>query len=125
MTIDRLAFTVGKEASYDQALTEVALEGRRMHKLGRCPDPDGSTYNGGYVFRTLEDAAAFVDDPPASAVTLRLAGYDTRTWGIYELELPGHWDACTGPSLHDQDGVARLLVSAPVTRKARAARGPA
>lgn len=50
------AFTIGYAASYDKA-----LETPPVHKLGKGSDPGDPDYPGGWVWRAVEDAQAFLD----------------------------------------------------------------
>lgn len=96
------AYTIGREKSYDIALTE----GSPVSKLGARPDED-PPYGGGWVWRTAEDAQAFI---ASQKVVL--------WWGpaVYELCLPTGWDVDVSKDM-EADGVHRLINDATIVRK--------
>lgn len=92
-----IAFTIGREQSYDAALLTPPVI-----KLGQTSNPDEPVYPGGWVWRTEEDARAFVADWPGFAV--------------YELRLAGAWAECVSES-PGPDGVHNLTRDAEIIRK--------
>lgn len=99
------AFTVGNERSYDQALSSPSP----VHKLGVRPEWD-PPYEGGWVWRTAEEALAFLAENPVP-------------WppGVYELVLPSGWDEDVLPEPDSQDGVHRLRNDSLIIRKVQGA----
>ena len=97
-----VAYTIGAEKSYDRALTEDSP----VSKLGVRPDDD-PPYGGGWVWRTAEDARAFI------------ASQKVPLWftpAVYELRLPTGWDVDVSKDV-EEDGVHRLLNDAIIVRK--------
>lgn len=78
-----LAYTIGNRNSYDRALEEAHRDGGVIHKLGRSQD-----YDGGWVFCSMEDARAKLDDPDGLRTDF---GHGMTEAGIYELRLPRSW----------------------------------
>ncbi len=93
-----LAFTIGNRSSYDRALTEGPVS-----KLGRSAD-----YEGGWVWRTSEEAQAFIDKQGAALGFLA---------SVYELKLPSGWDKDVSQEPSPDDGVHRLLHDALITNR--------
>jgi len=93
------AFTIGSQSSYDRALAE----SDPVTKLGVRPEDD-PPYEGGWVWRTAEDALAFIQH---NALPFKAA--------VYVLELPTGWNTDVSPEPHPSDGVHRLLHDALIT----------
>lgn len=97
-----VAYTIGAEKSYDLALTEE----NPVRKLGVRPY-DEPPYGGGWVWRTAEDARAFI------------ASQKVPLWfipAVYELLLPTKWSVDVSKDVAE-DGVHRLLNDAIIVRK--------
>ena len=50
-----MIYTVGRRLKYDRAFAAGPVV-----KRGRGPNPDGTTYPGGFAFRTADEAARFL-----------------------------------------------------------------
>jgi hypothetical protein len=94
------AYTVGAEQSYDLALREDPA----VTKLGTRPDDD-PPYPGGWVWRTAEEAWAFVAGASLPFVP-----------AVYELSLPTGWDEDVTTDV-GADGVHHLLHDARIVCK--------
>jgi len=94
------AFTLGRETSYDRAITEAKARGGQMKKTGLRDD-----YSGGWVWVGISDVKAFKQLHPK----------ETSTYAIYELSLPTSWEVDVGAK--GADGVHRLINDAPIVRK--------
>lgn len=90
------AFTIGNMRSYEPCF---APGEPQPTKIGRTDD-----YPGGAVFRTREDAEAWL-----KAQTLCLG------WGVYGLILPNGWDVDVSSTL-GPEGYFRLLYDALLVR---------
>lgn len=105
-----IAYTIGNERNYDKTLAESKASGRPMRKVGKSDqgvDPEyPGGYPGGWVFKTIDRAAAACADAPL------LLG-SAAVFAVYEIELPGTWDECT----YEHDGARHLLVNAVIVRK--------
>lgn len=101
------AFTVGDTKSYEEALGQPDAK-----KLGRRPEFD-PPYEGGWVFRTEEEARVFLDSGRISEVS-DLA--PSQRFSVYGLMLPHGWAEDVSPSPHPSDGVYRLLNDAPLVK---------
>jgi len=100
-----LAYTVGHTKSYDQYLVESS---KPPIKLGRSVD-----YPGGWVWKTVDDARAFLARPDLEEIYSYMDG---RKFSVYELELPTGWDIDV-TSVPDQNGVHHLIPDAIILRK--------
>lgn len=105
--VDPIAFTVGYTPSYDEGL----LTGKGNTKMGQTPD-----YEGGWIWRTAEDARAWLHRP--EGFTIDGVTRDPNEFSVYQLDLPNGWaeDASTKPGpdgahllLHDARIVAKVL----------------
>ena len=84
------AFTIGSQKAYDRDLATLEVN----KKIGVRDD-----YGGGWVWRTAEEAQAFIDTHPELAFTAK----------VYGLVLPRSWEADVSPEPEPEDGVHRLL----------------
>lgn len=89
-----VAFTIGNRVSYDRDLAQ-----RVVHKIGKRDD-----YDGGWVWRTREEAEEFIRRVPQP--------FDAK---VYALLLPRGWkeDVSAEPAA---DGVHRLLQNARIVQ---------
>jgi hypothetical protein len=96
--IEVTAFTV---ESYDKGLSE----SNPIHKIGRNNNygtigvEEG--YEGGAVFRTREEAQAFIDK-------------NKYSYSVYGLILPNKWEIDVDTSKHEEEGFNRLINDAMV-----------
>ena len=97
------AFTLGNKSSYDRDLAA----NQDNTKLGARPD-DVPPYEGGWVWRTAEDAQAFI---PLARLILNCEP------AVYTLELPADWETDVSLTPHPEDGVHRLLNAAAILRR--------
>jgi hypothetical protein len=104
------AYTVGATKSYDQSLAEEPPE--KCCKLGRHLEWD-RPYEGGWIFRTREEAQAFLDSGRISEVSDLTP---PERFSVYGILLPNGWDTDVSPEQHPSDGVHRLLVDAPFVK---------
>jgi len=103
----KIAYTVGLASSYEAAIDELAAKGEKVQKMGRLPaseGPDGEAYEGGWIWRTQEEAQAKLNEPEAEKYTL---GREFRVYGVL---LTGTWETDVSPEVYE-DGVHRLWVS--------------
>ena len=98
-----VAYTIGRRTSYDQALAEVAADGRCMRKVGKGDQGRDPDYPGGWVSADLHGALA-----KAQAWSEEHG----REFAVYALELPQPWELCTYAG---KDGEHHLLVDAIIT----------
>ncbi len=98
-----IAFTVGRAASYDAYLQDDPAP-------AKCGAYEG--YDGGWVWRTEEQAQAFL----ASEAFARAFDLPASEFGVYRLELPTDWAFDVSASPHWSDGVHRLLNDARIVQ---------
>lgn len=96
------AFTVGHTVNYDEALAASLIDGKPMRKCGPFKMEDGTDYNGGIIFKTPEDAAAYL---------IQIG--KTEVWSVYEIDAD--YDADTWRIPGEQ--ITRLKRDALVIRK--------
>ena len=96
------AFTVGRRSSYDRDL--VGMPFGTVKKLGAHVDTDGSTYDGGWVWKTIEEAGGFM-----FSGAFKENGWDSKDFSVYGLILPTGWDTDVSREPHPSDGVHRLI----------------
>lgn len=91
-----IAFTIGNTESYERGLQEAQQTRKPLLKIGRTDD-----YDGGAVFRTPDDAQAFINrhNYPYSVYQLTLGSEGEIDWS-HETEL----------------GYGFLLVSSPISK---------
>lgn len=99
------AFTIGRTSGYDQALIEAEATGIIRLKIGRQPD-----YSGGWVWRTREEAKAFINQ---GKIEISGVPQDPSTFSVYGLILPTSWDVDVSKDL-DEFGVHMLLNDAKI-----------
>lgn len=97
--LEKQAFTVGHAASYDSYLWECLTKDEPAIKLGAYKD-----YRGGCVWKTLDEARAFLQTEFCSET---FGAGKFAEFRVYELELPTGWDVDVSES--HQDGVRDLL----------------
>lgn len=97
-------FTLGRAASYDEALR--AASGP-VYKVGKCDN-----YSGGWLWSTPEEADKFRQERLSS----QCADWVPQEFAVYELRLPNGVKDFGPPG---EDGVARLLVDAIVVKKVK------
>lgn len=96
-----LAFTIGNRKGYDHALATQ----ERAHKTGVRPESD-PPYRGGWVWKTAEDADAFIKRTPLPFVA-----------AVYAIELPTGWNEDVSPEPCPEDGVHNLLHDAVILHR--------
>lgn len=94
-----IAYTIGNQRGYDRDLTapDVVAGERKVSKLGQRLDED-PPYPGGWVWRTQDEAQAFVDNTELS--------FPAKVYGV---RLPESWAQDVSPEPDPEDGVRRLL----------------
>ena len=97
----RRAYTIGARKPYTEALQQESA----VYKIGARPD-DRPPYTGGWVWRTFEEATAFIERSSLS--------FDAA---VFELLLPSGWDSDVSSEV-EVDGVHRLLHDAQITKQA-------
>lgn len=97
----KIAYTVGLASSYEKAIDEMATKGEKVQKTGRMPEDD---YEGGWIWRTREEAQAKIDDPESEKWT------QGKTFNVYGVVLTGTWETDTSPEVYE-DGVHRLWIT--------------
>lgn len=102
---DNIAYTLGRTRVYDTSLIKGAV--RKVGQQGESL--------GGWVFKSLLDAAAFRNSQEFKKVFPK---DDPLTFSVYRLELPNGWKEDVGPP--DADGVHRLINDARILEKAEA-----
>ena len=100
-------FTIGHTVGYDKALATEPI----VTKIGRR---DG--YEGGSVWRTVEEAFALLDRP-SGTFTIDGKPRAAKDFSVYEVELPNGWESDTVNDGVDPWGCANILVDARVTSK--------
>ena len=103
----KIAYTVGLASSYEALIDELAAKGEKVQKMGRLPadqGPDGEAYEGGWIWRTREEAQAKLDEPEAEKYTL---GREFRVYGVL---MAGTWETDVSPEVYE-DGVHRLWIT--------------
>lgn len=95
----RIAYTIGAERSYDEALEDARTTGVPVKKTGPRSD-----YPGGWCFPEFEDAVLFIRN---NKLKFKPA--------VYKLELPDNWESCTRTG--DDEGSWNLTTDAIVTGK--------
>lgn len=105
---EHVAYTVGAERSYDEALSA----GGSPSKLGKSHDG----YGGGWVWRSENDARAFIGSAEFCASFARAT---PPLCAVYELALPAPWEAAVSQEPEAADGVHRLIVDARIVRKVK------
>ena len=104
------AYTVGATTSYDQSLAEEPPE--KCKKLGRHLEWD-KPYEGGWAFRTRQEAQHFLDSGRISEVS-DLTPPDR--FSVYGLILANGWEVDVSTEPHPNDGVHRLHVDSPFVK---------
>lgn len=103
-----VAYTIGAERAYDEALLDASDPPKKLGK-------QGDDYEGGWVWRDASMARAFIGSPKFCAA---FGDRDhAPVSAVYELELPGPWEASVSANPSVVDGVHRLLLSARIVRK--------
>jgi len=103
----KIAYTVGLASSYEAAIDELAAKGEKVQKMGRLPaseGPDSEAYEGGWIWRTREEAQSKLDEPEAQKF---LQGREFRVYGVL---MAGTWETDVSPEVYE-DGVHRLWIS--------------
>lgn len=97
------AYTIGNRKSYDPDLvSDRHVSGEKpVRKIGCHPEWE-EPYDGGWVWRTREDAEAFIDTGPFADSW----PFDPK---VYGLVLPTSWEADASPEPDPTDGAHRLL----------------
>lgn len=103
---ERVAYTVGAERQYDAALLDVVFPPR---KLGAR----GAQYDGGWVWRDIATAKAFIGSHEFNAAF----GNIPPKCAVYEIKLQSTWEASVNSEPSAIDGVHRLLLDAPIVKK--------
>ena len=101
------AYTIGNSVAYDAHLAK----GEPVHKLGRCEG-----YDGGWVWRTREEAQAFIDAP--DSVLYSYPDFQGMKFKVYGLKLTGTWETDVTPEV-GSDGIHHLIVDAELFKTAR------
>jgi len=97
-----VVYTVGHTDSYDQLL----LEKDNVNKMGKT-----ETYPGGWVWKSSEDAAAFLKSPYWDAIDWGDGkSRDPSTFSVYCLQLPNNWEEDTYVSEEATKAGANLLL---------------
>jgi len=96
----KIAYTVGLVSSYEAAIDELAAKGEKVKKTGRMPEDN---YEGGWIWRTREEAQAFLGSEPAMWKV-------DREFKVYGVLLTGTWETDVSPEVYE-DGVHRLWVT--------------
>ena len=103
------AFTIGRTTSYDKYLAE-----DNPQKLGlRAPCkefPEG--YEGGWIWRSLEEAQSFLRGPDFKIYTQ----WNPLEFSVYELLIES-WATSASLRPSSEDGVHRLLFDARILGK--------
>lgn len=83
------AYTLGDTVAYNTMFAQ--SEGKSCTKCGPHVEESGEVYEGGCVFRTVEDADRW-----------RVAN-DKSHWSVFGLVLPNGWDLDVRPYLAGED----------------------
>ena len=97
----QLAYTIGNQVSYDYDLATKPI----VRKIGWQEMPGADPYPGGWVWKTIAEAQAF------------LAVLDAPWVGaVYEICLPTDWNTDVNP-IPGPDGVHNLLHDSVILRR--------
>lgn len=96
-----IAYTIGNPKVYDKNLVKYC----KFYKSGKNHGYDDKSYEGGWVWKTIEEAKEFIRKETLSFPA-----------EVYEINLPNGWeqDVSLFPG---EDGVHNLLIDAQILRK--------
>lgn len=99
-----IAYTIGAESSYDQAIAEAPFS-KPTKKLGkREATPEAEEYWGGIVFQTGQEAHSYILAPPEPPFHV----------AVYRIRMVGEWEEAT---YLGEDGVYHLIQDADLIDK--------
>lgn len=96
-----IVYTIGHTGSYNETLKSSPNE---TYKMGKRDD-----YDGGWIWKTAEEAQAFIDSPAFLKVDWgdNLPRHPEK-FSVYKVQLPNGWDKDVSP-VPGEDGIYNLL----------------